>query len=207
MINYILDTNLFFNMEPGLGLGADTQTVVKETTKLMADATRNKSAQFYMPPRVVDEFIGFFDNEQREEEWVKDFLARINIKAPSINQQTFPAATFYRLVDDIRLRSYRGLTIAEEELKQAASTMMGKEVVDKKGFEMSVGPIVKGLRARYRQATRHGFLDSVADLDIITLAAEVDGFVVSCDEGVIVWAREFGVKELPAHLFAKRVRL
>ncbi len=202
MEHYILDTNLFFNMEPGLSMGADTKTVLKNMTLLATRARSQARAQFYMPPRIVEEFLGFFYNP--DESYVREFLSQVTIKAPTIQNVTFSAQTFYRLVDDIRVRSYRGLVVAEEELKSSASNMMGKEVLDKKSFEITVGAAVKTLRSRYRNATRHGFLDSLADLDLITLAQELGGFVVSCDEGVVVWGREFGIKELPPHLLSSR---
>ena len=61
---------------------------------------------------------------------------------------------------------------------------------------MTVGPSIKNFRERYRNATRFGFIDSLADLDIIMLAMELDGTIVSSDEGLILWARSFGVKEI-----------
>jgi len=83
--------------------------------------------------------------------------------------------------------------------------MMGKQKTDKRGFQTTIGPVIKKFRERYRQATRLGFLDSVADLDLIMLAKEQDGFLVSSDEGVLKWGRRFGVKETPASIFASKL--
>ena len=61
---------------------------------------------------------------------------------------------------------------------------------------MAIGKFIKSFRERYRQATRFGFLDSTTDLDLIVLTKELDGFLVSTDEGVVSWGRVFGVKEI-----------
>jgi predicted DNA-binding protein (UPF0278 family) len=72
-------------------------------------------------------------------------------------------------------------------------------------FQKKTGEIVKNLRDRYRQATRVNFLDSVIDLELITLAKELDGTVVSADEGVVRWGRFFGIKEIDPHLFKDKL--
>lgn len=198
---YVLDTNLFFNMEPGLGLGRKTEEVVVAATAGMKRLREAKQAEFYMPPRVVEEFTSFFDD--KEQPFIKDFFAQVTIKSPNIGKAMLPSSVFYELVSDIRLRSYRGLTIAEEELTKAVTTVGGEATESKKDLQMKVGPFVKTLRDRYRQATRVGFLDSVADLDLIVLADELGGYLVSTDEGVMKWGRLFGVKEKEASVFGK----
>lgn len=203
MDKYVLDTNLFFNMEPGLGLGKKTEDVVVKATSGLKRLKASKEAEFFMPPSIVKEFLSFFEDKQQK--FIKDFLAQITTKSPDISKVDFPATVFYQIVNDIRDRSYRGLTIAEEELKKTAQEMMGKNLADKKDFEIKVGEFVKSLRDRYRQATRFGFLDSVADLDLIVLTKELDAYLVSTDEGVIRWGRSFGVKELEASLLGKKL--
>jgi uncharacterized protein len=98
------------------------------------------------------------------------------------------------------------MDVAEEEIKKAGQMFIGKEHMDKVLFEKSIGPVVKTFRERYRNATRVGFLDSLADLDLIMLAKEYDGAVVSTDEGVLKWGRMFGIREMPAHVFGKIMR-
>ncbi len=83
--------------------------------------------------------------------------------------------------------------------------MQGGEKLDKKDFEIKIGSVIKNFRNRYRIATRTGFIDSVADLDLIVLAKEVDGFLVSADEGAIRWGRVFGIKEVLPSAFRPRL--
>lgn len=204
MDRYVLDTNLFFNMEPGLGLGKKTEEVVMATTLGIKKLKEKAMAEFYMPPAIVDELLSFFENQ--EQSFIKEFLAQLTVKSPEVSKVDFSAAVFYKLVADIRERSYKGLTISEEELKRAAQSFVGQPKLDKKDFEIKIGEYVKNLRERYRNATRAGFLDSVADLDLIVLAKELDAYLVSTDEGVVRWGRSFGVKELEASLLGKKLQ-
>ena len=203
MEKYILDTNIFFNMESGFGLGNKTEDVVKKVTELANKLKKQKKAEFFMPPRAVEEFLGFFEN--KEEPFLRAFLSVIIVKAPETSSVNFPAAVFYQLVADIRQRSYRGLNIGEEEIENTARKTLGKKAPDKRSFQIGVGQHIKTFRERYRNATRVGFLDSVADLDLIVLSKEQDGFLITTDEGVLRWGRTFGVKEMPAVAWVKRL--
>lgn len=204
MDTYILDTNLFFNMEAGLNLGQKTEEVVKNITTVAKKLKESNQALFLLPPRIVDEFLTFFDN--KEQPFLKEFLGSVSIQSPSFNEMSVPASVVYQLVEDIRNRSYRGMTVAEEEIQNAGRDMMGKADLSKMDFQIAVGKAVKGFRDRYRQATRFGFLDSVADLDLIMLAKETNGQLVSTDEGVVKWGRVFGIKELPAQVFGTKMQ-
>ena len=83
--------------------------------------------------------------------------------------------------------------------------MVGQKAESKKDFQIAIGKFIKNFRDRYRNATRTGFLDSIADLDLIVLSKEIDGFLVTSDEGVLFWGRIFGIKEMPASVFQKRL--
>lgn len=201
MKKYVLDTNLFFNMEPGLGLGEKSQDVIVTVTKHIKAKRDKEESDFLMPPRVTDELLSFF--EDKTQPFLTEFFQVITIKAPDIGQGQFPASVFYQLIQDIRERSYRGLTIATEELEKGAALMMGVGKLEKKDYEIKIGSVIKTLRERYRQATRTGFIDSLADLDLIVLAREQNAYLVSSDEGVVKWARTFGVREMPPHVFGQ----
>lgn len=203
MESFILDTNLFFNIGAGLGMGKNTEEIVINLTEIIKKLKKNSNAIFYMPPRIVDEFLSFFEN--KEQKFIKDFLSSVDIKSPNPASIDFSSQVFYRLIEDIRNRSYRGLNIAEEEIIKAGEMTTGKKFETKKDFQMMIGKFIKNFRDRYRNATRTGFLDSVADLDLIVLSKEVDGFLVTSDEGVLSWGRTFGIKEMPASIFQKRL--
>lgn len=199
---FILDTNFFFNMEIKSGFGENSKEVIGNFTKIAEDLKKVKKAAFFMPPRILDEFFTFVD---QSEDHVKNFMNVITIKSPHTAEITFPSSVFYQLVEEIRDRSYKGLRIAEELVDAAGQKMAGKADLSKMEYQKTIGDIVTKLRERYRQATRFQFLDSVADLDLIVLARELDGSVVTSDEGVLLWGRTFGIKELPAWQLQSRL--
>lgn len=203
MENYILDTNLFFNMEAGFNMGSKTEEVVRKVTEIAKKLKKSKLAEFYMPPRAVDEFLSFF--EEKNQPFIKEFISALTIKSPDAGKFEFPAHVFYQLIEDIRQRSYRGLRAGEEEIQNAGRLMIGKKDLGKKDFEIQIGSQVKKFRERYRKATRFGFLDSLADLDLILLSKEQNGFLISSDEGVITWGNIFGVKSIPVSVWEKRI--
>lgn len=190
-------------MEAGINLGKKTEEVVVNLTRVAQILKKTGKGELFSPPRAVEEFLSFFDN--KEQDFLKEYLASLTIKSPETDKINIPASVFYRLIDDIRTRSYRGLNIGEEEIVKAGKTMMGGQDLEKKEFEIKIGSVVKAFRDRYRQATRTGFLDSLADLDLILLAKETGGFLVSTDEGVVRWGRVFGVKEMPAPVFGTKM--
>lgn len=204
MEKFIIDTNFFFNLEIRTGLGKNPKEIITSFTDLTSGLKRAKKAEFFMPQSIVDEFLGFFD--EKKPQFVDDFLSVVSIKSPHTTKLSFSAHVFYKLVAEMRHRSYRGLQIGEEEVLTGAKSVMGREEMDKKEFQMAIGKTIKKLRDRYRQATRFSFLDSVADLDLIVLTKELDGFLVSSDEGVLRWGRIFGVKEIPAQLLKARLQ-
>ncbi len=203
MENFVLDTNIFFNMEAGLNLGKTTKEVINNLSFLIKQIKQNKKGDFFMTPSTTKEFLGFFEGEDLEK--AKEFLSLITIESPDLNKTRFSSEVFKKIVEDIRVRSYRGLNIAEEEIREAARRFVNEKNLDKKDFQIKIGEFIRRFRERYRKATREGFLDSVADFEIIVLAKQKEGFLVSTDEGVINWGRIFGVKEMPALIFVKHL--
>lgn len=200
---FIIDTNIFFNMQSGLNLGKTTLEIIKNLSNLLKKGKKHKVFDFFMTPKIIDEFLSFF--EKKEIDKIKDFLSLINIESPDLNKIEFSAVIFQKLIEDIRTRSYRGLNIAEEEIEAAAKKFSQEKILNVKDFQIKIGDFIRRFRERYRKATREGFLDSVADFEIIALAKQKDGFLVSTDEGVVSWGRLFGVKEMPALVFVKHL--
>jgi len=204
MEKYVLDTNIFFNISSDLSLGKTTKEVIINLTNIIKILKEKKKAEFFMPEAIMDEFLSFF--EEKNENFLTDFLSLINVKNPTLDNILFSSRVFYLLIEEVRKRSYRGLNISEEEIINAAQKFLSiKKNLSKKDFQLTVGEIIKKFRQRYRQATRVGFLDSAADLDLIVLTKEIDGFLVSTDEGVLWWGKIFGIKITPALVFRKRL--
>lgn len=206
MDSYIIDTNFFFNLEVKTGFGSNAHDVITNFIELAKKLKAEKKVEFFMPASVARETSEFTSNTASEED-IKTLLTYITIKSPDVSKVEFPATIFYTMVDEIRTRSYRGLTVAQEQVEAGAQLMSSKTFENKIEYQKGLGDVITKLRDRYRQATRFNFLDSVADLDLIVLAKELDGYLVSADEGVLRWGRMFGVKEVPAELLLNKLSL
>lgn len=205
MNRYFLDTNVFFNMEAGLDLGSTTKEVADNLVRAFRSGSQSGGFELYMPPRIIEEFLSFFDDQN--ESFVQDLLSVVIVQSPDFSKIDLSASIFARLIDDVRNRSFRGMQIAEEEIQNAVFKLSSTNTsqLSKKDFQIAIGGHIRAFRDRYRNATRHGFIDSLADLDLILLAKELDGYLVSTDEGVLNWGRLMGVKEAP--LSSLRLRL
>jgi len=203
MKKYIIDTNLFFNMEASMGLGETTADIVKTLVGAVQKAGENE-LEIVVPPTIVQEITSFFDTP--DDPLLKLLFGSITVKSPGTSEQSVSASIFEQLIDDYRSRAYRAMKVAEEEVTNTAQMFMGKEVLPQKEFQMACGKILTKLRDRYRNATRTGTIDSKADFDLIMLAKEQDGYLVTTDEGVTYWARLLGVKEMPSSVFGKKMQ-
>jgi len=110
-----------------------------------------------------------------------EFEMVVKIRSPRRYQLTVPADFLYEFIEELRYRINKGLRIAEEHTREAS------------GCE-DVGKLIARLREKYREALRQGILDSKEDVDVLLLAYELDGVLVSADEGLRTWADKIGIK-------------
>lgn len=199
---YVLDTNLFFNMQANMGLGEKTEQVVVAMTKAI-QKSKSSHASFYMPPSIVEEIKSFFEDPQQT--FLTDFFCEIIVKSPSMQEINLSAAVIGEIIQETRARASKGMKVGEEEIIHACEMFMGKEALGKKEFQMTTGQIITKYRERFRNATRTGFIDSIGDFELIMLAKELNGTLISTDEGVISWGRKFGVKEMAPSVFGKKI--
>ena len=178
MQRVVLDTSVFTNPDVYRQFGADSLTAIRSFLAL----AKRTSAEFFMPLSVYEELRTIKDLG----EVGADFELSVRIRSPRKYQMQVPAEILYEFIEEVRLRIDRGLRIAEEHAK------MGRE-----GGEVGeVGRVIARLRERYREALRRGIIDSREDLDVLLLAYELDGAIVSADEGLVKWADKVGVKIL-----------
>lgn len=200
MSNFVIDTNIFFNMEAKLGVGNTTKEIVEK----METVLKKSNIKLYTSPLILNEIRTFFKDENDPIFFkIAKFL---NIKSPNVNKINISAKIFETLIDNYRDRTYKGMKVAEEEIAETAKLFMGKEVLAHKEFQITVGKRISNLRDRFRNATRTGVLDSQADLEIVLLSLELNFPLVSTDEGVIKWSRIFGVFETTPYVFGKMLQ-
>lgn len=178
MERFILDTSLFTN--PGIyaQFGTDSPGAVLGFLEL----ARRTPLEFFMPRSIYDELrhmksLGSLPPE---------FEASVRIRSPRKFDLQIPASIVYELIEEVRQRIDRGRQIAEEYAK----------AVRESGGEQDIGHVINRLRERYREALRQGIIDSREDMDVLLLAYELDGVLVSADEGLRKWADKVGVKIL-----------
>lgn len=205
METYILDTNLLFNMEANMGIGDTSKAIITSLSSSLKNAKKDKKVVAMIPPRIVEEIKSFFENPDGEQ-FLNNFFSEISIKSPSLTEISISAQIMASYIEESRERGYRGMNVGEEEIMNAGAMFMGKEALPKKEFQITIGKSIKNFRDRYRNATRTGFIDSLADFDLIMLAKEQNGYLVSTDEGVIRWGRMLGVKEVAPAVFGKTIQ-
>lgn len=179
---YILDTSIFSNPDVFTQFGGAFPEAIATFTELAARA----NAEFYMPGSVYDEL----QKVKNLGAIAADFERVVRIRSPRRLDLTVPSELLYAFIEEVRMRIDRGLRIAEEWTKRAGT-----------GGVADIGHLITKLRERYREAMRRGIIDSKEDADLLLLAYELDGTLVTADEGLKKWADKAGVGLVnPKHL-------
>ncbi len=173
--SFVLDTSLFTNPDIYSQFERDQLGAIENFISL---ATHTRLS-FYMPTSVYEEF-----NKMVELGSLKPkFEIAVRIRSPRRYNLMVPAEFLYEFIEEIRYRINKGLRIAEEHTKEAGKLK-----------EEDVGRLINKLREKYREALRAGIIDSKEDLDVLLLSYELDGVLVSGDEGLRSWADKVGIK-------------
>ncbi len=181
MDSFILDTSVFTNPDVHAQFSEDALEGISEFLKL----ARTTNAKFYMPSSVYDELGKIKDLTNL----TADFESAVIIRSPRRYNLMVPSELIYELIEEVRHRIDHGLRIAEEAAKLATQA---REAGSSSPEEF--GRLINRLRGRYREALRRGILDSKEDVDVLLLALELDGILVSADEGMRKWADKVGIK-------------
>ncbi|WP_456482786.1 RNA ligase partner protein [Methanopyrus sp.] len=205
---FVLDTTAFTDRGVVDELGdGDLCEAVTKLLDLIGRARMELAISCYIPyPTVYRELKGFL-----ERNGCPELLSRIDTwivkKTPNRYEVKVPARLFMAYVKDMRERLDRGRKRAEKAIWEAAleayEIMLREEadVPKERIIREVIGETVRRFRRKYRQTVRHGTLDSAPDLDVLLLAKELDAAVVASDEGIERWARELGLRFMPACSF------
>jgi hypothetical protein len=87
----------------------------------------------------------------------------------------------HQFIQELRNRVNKGLRITEQAIQ-----------------EENLPANIRRMRDKYRTALRGGIVDSVEDFEVILMAMEVQGSVLSSDEGIINMASKLGIEVLSA---------
>jgi len=177
---FVLDTSVFTNPDVYRQFGETGEAALAA----FLDLGRRVKAQFYMPTSVYEELGQMKDLSAL----APSFEAVVRIRSPRKGSLMLPGEVLYEFIEEVRSRIDRGLRIAEESTKMASQATEAGDV----------GRLVNRLRDRYREALRQGILDSREDVDVLLLAYELDGVLVSGDEGMRKWADKVGIQIINA---------
>ena len=129
-----------------------------------------------MPPSIYEELMNFIDGDKIP----KDLQISIFQKPPKKYEMDVPAFLLYELIDDVRHRIDKGLRVAEQAVRDVVTDAKPETITN--------------LRRKYRSALREGTIDSKEDVDLILLARELDGILVTADIGIMTWADKLGIR-------------
>ncbi len=170
---FVIDTSIFSNPDVYITFGRTPTTALKNFLKLIK---KLESPNFYMPPSIYQELMDFVDIDKIPE----DLQVIIFQKPPMKYEMNIPAFLLYELIEDVRHRIDKGLRVAE----QAVRKVVNENEPD----------TINNLRRKYRSALREGIIDSKEDVDLILLARELDGILVTADNGIMTWADKLGIR-------------
>jgi hypothetical protein len=94
---------------------------------------------------------------------------------------------FYEFLEDLRIRFDKGLRLTEEAIRNDQ--------------HLNEDERIRKIREKYRSALRHGIVDSKEDFEVILLAKELHGSIVTADKGLQKYADKIGVGIIDAHVF------
>jgi len=170
---FVIDTSIFTNPDVYITFGRTPTTALKNFLKLII---KLEGPGFYMPPSIYEELINFVDIDKIP----KDLQVRIFQKPPKKLEMNVPAFLLYELIEDVRHRIDKGLRVAEQAVREVIND--------------NEPDTINNLRRKYRSALREGIIDSKEDVDLILLARELDGILVTADKGIITWADKLGIR-------------
>ncbi len=170
---FVLDTSIFTNPDVYISFGRTPTTALKNFLKLISNL---EGPVFYMPPSIYEELMDFIDSDKIP----KDLQIRVFQKSPKKYEMDVPAFLLYELIDDVRHRIDKGLRVAEQAVRDVITDTKPKTITN--------------LRRKYRSALREGIIDSKEDVDLILLAKELDGILVTADTGIMTWADKLGIR-------------
>jgi hypothetical protein len=168
----VLDTSLFSNPDTQHYLG----TGIHEAVERFVSIAREHSIELYMPSSIFNELRDF-----APEETLTLFKREAVIRSPDLYRLQIPAVLVHSFIQELRNRVDKGLRIAERAIR-----------------EENAPDNIHRLRDKYRTALRGGIVDSVEDFEVILMAMELKGSVLSSDQGIINMAESLGIEVLSA---------
>lgn len=215
----IIDTSIFTNPEVYQSFGSNPTEALRTFLEIIG---KLDGPTFHMPPSIYQELLTFVEAKDIP----PDLQIRIIQKPPKRYELSVPAFLLYELIEDVRHRIDKGLRVAEEAVRKRINrdlkapeeaerkqkilheksvflfpdVRMTEEVPYRTESEAMEAIAITDLRKKYRSALREGIIDSKEDVDLILLAKEMDGILMTADSGIVKWADKLGIRYLDPHM-------
>lgn len=171
----VVDTSIFVNPDTQRLFGSDVSGAIRKLVAL----SRESGLELYMPLSIFRELSDFASPEA-----LKSLRTQAVVRAPDLYNLQVPAAIFHMFVRELRQRVNKGLHIAEKAIQSE-----------------NLPENIRWVRQHYREALRTGIIDSVEDLEVVFLAKEVGGVILTADQGISNMAGELGIEVFLAEEF------
>ncbi|ABN69369.1 conserved hypothetical protein [Staphylothermus marinus F1] len=206
---YVLDTSAVTDPRLREIFGVKTlDGVVREYARLLIRSHIVLGAEFYTTPSTALELRSFLERNNVSREAIDMLMGAITIRSPDLYTTRIPAIIMSDWIHDMLIRITKGLRVAEDSVRRAARRGYDYGVAqDKKGFEESVAETIHELREKYREATRKGVIDTRVDFDLVVLAHEINGELVTNDTGIMKLCMQIGVKYIEPPRFINKLFL
>lgn len=192
---FVLDTSLFTdNRLRDIFLSISNEEALDKLSKLLEQARILIGPIFYTTPTVQTELRRILLSSGVSVEIVSRIEAWIVPKSPDKFSLQIPSIVMWEYIMENRRRYVKALKIAEEYLKKSYN--------EKK----DLGKLIHELREKFRETIRKGIIDSPEDLDVLLLAFELKGVIVSNDEGLKKLGRTLGIITLDPLTFIETLR-
>ncbi|MBM4053530.1 MAG: RNA ligase partner protein [Planctomycetes bacterium] len=175
----VIDTSIFTNPDVYHTFGNDPTDALRSFLEIIS---KLEGPTFYMPQTIYEELLTFVEIKDIH----IDLQMLIRQKAPKRYELTVPAFLLYELIEDVRQRIDKGLRVAETAVREASPDTEPEAIAN--------------LRKKYRMALREGIIDSKEDVDLILLAKEMEGILMTADTGIVKWADKLGIRYIDPRL-------
>ncbi|WFO76392.1 RNA ligase partner protein [Desulfurococcaceae archaeon MEX13E-LK6-19] len=207
MLIYVLDTSAI--TDPRLRSIFNVKTldsVVYELTRLLTKARVVLGAQFYITPSTGSELRGFLERNGVSEDNINLLFSILIVKSPDLYATHIPARVMSNWIQEVHLRFYKGLRVAEEMVRQTAmKAYEDGKIGSREKLSEDIAGAIHELRAKYREATRKGVIDTQVDFDSVILAKELGAVLVTNDEGIQKMCEDLGVKYIEPPRFISQL--
>lgn len=174
--------------------------VIENISSLFAEFRFKIDMLFFVTPSIANEMRRYLLSNGVTQEHVNNLFTWLIVKSPDKLSTKIPAVVLSEYIESIRIRTFRGLRLAEDILKKAvaSSCKMNKEDL--------LAELIREIREKYREIMRKGIVDSPEDFDVVLLAYEQKGVIVTNDEGINKMAEKLGVISIDPISFVENLK-